>query len=157
MYFEFDYSVTTDDGALSSGTADSAGYGSYHLEARTRQKQTVRLDFGSGVTNNEAEYRTLIAGLKDVVGHIERAGKAPSTYSLFIHTDSHLLVGQCTRGWQVKAAKAGSQGARCMMRAAIWGIAIQVYLLNAPAIYTERAMAGFWTRDPELAPGPRSA
>jgi ribonuclease HI len=104
MCFEFDYFLSTDGGAAANGTADSLGYGSYHLESRTGQKQTIRLDFGRGVTNNEAEYRTLIAGLKNLVGRIQRAGKSPSTYSLLVHTDSQLIVGQLTQGWQVKAA-----------------------------------------------------
>jgi ribonuclease HI len=104
MCFEFDYWVTTDGGALSNGTADSAGYGSYHLESRTGQKQTIRLDFGSGVTNNEAEYQTLIAALKDLAGRIQQAGKSPSGYSLLVHTDSQLMVGQLTQGWKIKAA-----------------------------------------------------
>jgi ribonuclease HI len=77
---------------------------SYHLESRTGQKQTIRLDFGRGVTNDEAEYQTLIAALKDLVTRIQQAGKTPSAYSLLIHTDSQLLVGQLTHGWQVKAA-----------------------------------------------------
>ena len=104
MCFEFDYLLSTDGGALSNGTADSAGYGSYHLESRTGQTQTIRLDFGRGVTNNEAEYRTLLGGLKDLVGRIQRAGKSPSDYSLLVHTDSQLMVGQLTQGWKIKAA-----------------------------------------------------
>lgn len=56
------------------------------------------------MTNNEAEYRTLIAGLKDLTDRIQRAGKSPSDYSLLVHTDAQLLVGQLTQGWQVKAA-----------------------------------------------------
>ena len=55
MCFEFDYWISTDGGALSNGTADSVGYGSYHLESRTGQKQMIWLDFGRGVTNNEAD------------------------------------------------------------------------------------------------------
>jgi ribonuclease HI len=104
MCFEFDYWVTTDGGALSNGTADSAGYGSYHLECRTGQKQTIRLDFGRGVTNNEAEYRTFIAALQDLASRIQRAGKSPSGYSLLVHTDSQLMAGQLTQGWKIKAA-----------------------------------------------------
>ena len=66
------------------------------------------------VLRNEAEYRRLIAGLKDLVGRIERAGKAPADYSLLVHIDSQLMVGQvthlglrpkCRQGWQVKVAK----------------------------------------------------
>jgi ribonuclease HI len=92
--FEYCYFLVVDGGALNQGSADIAGYGSFCLEARTGQKQTIRLDFGRGVTNNEAEYRTLIAGLKDLVGRIQRAGKFPSTHSLLVHTDSQLMIGQ---------------------------------------------------------------
>jgi hypothetical protein len=38
MCFEFDYWVTTDGGALSNGTADSAGYGSYMRSNVTQEK-----------------------------------------------------------------------------------------------------------------------
>ena len=104
MCFEFDYWITADGGSLSNGAADSVGYGSYHLESRTGQRQIVRLDFGRGVTNNEAEYRALIAGLQDLAGRIQRAGKLASGYSLLVHTDSQLMVGQLTQGWKIKAA-----------------------------------------------------
>ncbi len=104
MCFEFDYFITEDGGAAANGTADSFGYGSYCLQARTGQKQMVRLEFGRGVTNNEAEYRTLIAALKDLAGRIQEAGKNPADYSLLIHTDAQLVVGQVTQGWRVKAA-----------------------------------------------------
>ena len=104
MCFEFDCLVSADGGAAANGTADSFGYGSYHVEARTGQRQMVRLNFGRGVTNNEAEYQTLIAALKDLVGRITGARRSPSTYSLLVHTDSQLMVGQAIQGWQVKAA-----------------------------------------------------
>jgi ribonuclease HI len=100
--FEFDFLAVVDGGSLEHGTANR-GYGSYHLATRDGRRQTVRLDLGTA-TNNEAEYRTLIAALKDLLGRITRAGKSPSGYSLVIQTDSQLLVGQLTRGWQVKAA-----------------------------------------------------
>ena len=94
MCLEFDYFLSTDGGAAANGSADSVGYGSFCLEARTSHRQMVRPDFGRGVTCNKAEYRTLIAGLKDLVGRIQRAGESPSAYSLLVHTDSHLMVGQ---------------------------------------------------------------
>jgi ribonuclease HI len=100
--FEWDYLLVVDGGSRLPGTRNE-GYGSYHLSTRHDQKQTARLDLGTA-TNNEAEYRTLIAALKDLVGRIQRAGKAPSTYSLLAYTDSQLLVGQLTQGWQIKAA-----------------------------------------------------
>ena len=99
--FEWDYLLVVDGSSRLPGTRNE-GYGSYHLSTRHDQRQTVRLDLGTA-TNNEAEYRTLISALKDLVGRIQRAGKTPSTYSLLIYTDSQLLVGQLTQGWQIKA------------------------------------------------------
>jgi ribonuclease HI len=100
--FEFDYLITCDGGSRGHGAANH-GYGSYVLSTRDGQTQTVRLDLGTA-TSNEAEYQTLIAALKDLVSRIQRADKSPSAYSLLIHTDSQLVVGQLTQGWKVKAA-----------------------------------------------------
>jgi ribonuclease HI len=55
-------------------------------------------------TNNQAEYVALISALVDLRGRIERAGKNPRSYSVAVYTDSQLVVGQLTQGWQVKAA-----------------------------------------------------
>jgi ribonuclease HI len=100
--FEFDFLAVVDGGALSNG-AENRGYGSYQLSTRDGRRQTVRLDLGTA-TNNEAEYRTLIAALKDLIGRITLAGKSPARYSVVVQTDAQLLVGQLTQGWQVKAA-----------------------------------------------------
>ena len=100
--FEYDYLAVCDGGSLGHGS-ENQGYGSYQLSTRDDQKKTVRLDLGTA-TNNEAEYRTLIAALKDLVSRITRAGMSPSDYSLLVHTDSQLVVGQLTQGWKVKAA-----------------------------------------------------
>ena len=102
MCFEFDFALVSDGGAVEPG-AGNHGYGSYQLSNRDGRKETVRLDLGTA-TNNEAEYRILIAALKDLLSRIQRAGKAPSAYSLVVQTDSQLVVGQLTQGWQVKAA-----------------------------------------------------
>jgi ribonuclease HI len=102
--FEHDFLAIFDGGSKGNGSAQALGFGSYHLATRDGRRQTVRLEFGHGVTNNEAEYRTLIAALKDLVDRIERAGKDPADYSLLAYTDSQLMVGQLTLGWQVKAA-----------------------------------------------------
>lgn len=102
MCFEFDFLAVVDGGSLDHGTANR-GYGSYQLSNRDGRRQTVRLDLGTA-TNNEAEYRTLIAALKDLIGRITRAGKSPAQYSVVVQTDSQLMVGQLTQGWQVKAA-----------------------------------------------------
>jgi ribonuclease HI len=101
--FEHEFLAVVDGGSRGNGSANAAGFGSYHLATREGRKQTIRLDLGTA-TNNEAEYRTLIAALKDLVSRIRRAGKSPSAYSVLVHTDSQLMVGQLTQGWQVKAA-----------------------------------------------------
>ena len=100
--FEFDFLAVVDGGSRGNGAANEA-YGSYVLSTRDGRKETIRLDLGTA-TNNEAEYQTLIAALKDLVGRIQRADRAPSGYSLLAHTDSQLMVGQLTQGWKVKAA-----------------------------------------------------
>ena len=100
--FEFDFLAVVDGGSRGNGAANE-GYGSYVLSTRDGRKETIRLDLGTA-TNNEAEYQTLIAALKDLVGRIQRADRAPSRYSLLAHTDSQLMVGQLTQGWKVKAA-----------------------------------------------------
>ena len=100
--FEFDFLAVVDGGSRGNGAANE-GYGSYVLSTRDGRKEIMRLDLGTA-TNNEAEYQTLIAALKDLSGRIQRAGKAPSGYSLLLHTDSQLMVGQLTQGWKVKAA-----------------------------------------------------
>ena len=101
--FEHDYLAVCDGGSQSNGFPNQKGYGSYHLASRDGRKQTVRLELGTA-TNNEAEYRTLIAALKDLLGRIQKACRCPSAYSLLVYTDSQLIVGQVTQGWQVKAA-----------------------------------------------------
>ena len=100
--FEFDYLITCDGGSRGNG-ATNQGYGSYVISTRDGQKEILRLDLGTA-TNNEAEYQTLIAALKDLGGRIQRADRAPSGYSLLAHTDSQLMVGQLTQSWKIKAA-----------------------------------------------------
>ena len=100
--FEYDYLIVCDGGSRGNGSANEA-YGSYLLATRDDREQAVRLDLGTA-TNNEAEYRALMSALKDLSGRIQRAAKSPSAYSLLIHTDSQLVVGQLKQGWKVKAA-----------------------------------------------------
>ena len=101
--FEHDFLAVVDGGALGNGSDTPKACGSYHLATRDGRKHTIRLDLGTA-TNNEAEYRTLIAALKDLTGRIEKAGRNPEAYGVLVYTDSQLIVGQVTQGWQIKAA-----------------------------------------------------
>jgi ribonuclease HI len=101
--FEYDYLIVSDGGSRGNGSKLAEAYGSYQLSARTGQQETIRLQFGHG-TNNEAEYKALLAALEDLVGRITKASKAPAGYSLIVQTDSQLVANQVTGAWKVKAA-----------------------------------------------------
>jgi probable phosphoglycerate mutase len=96
-----DYIITFDGGARGN---PGEGYGSYELRSRSRGEIT-RLEFGNKVTNNEAEYRTLIAALRDLIQRITAQGKRPDTYSLAIRGDSQLVIFQITGQWKVRNAR----------------------------------------------------
>ena len=100
--FEHDYVLIPDGGALSPGTADCTGYGSFYLESRTGQKETVRLDFGRSVTNNEAEYWALLSALEDLIRTIEGAGQNPTGCDVRIVGDSQLVLNQVSGDWKCK-------------------------------------------------------
>jgi ribonuclease HI len=103
--FDTQYRVYCDGGCLQNGTREARGYTSYSLEARTGQRQVIRLnDLPNVSTNNQAEYVALISALVDLRGRIERAGKNPRNYDVAVHTDSQLMIGQLTQGWKIKAA-----------------------------------------------------
>jgi ribonuclease HI len=79
------------------------GYGSYALmHARDGKQSIVRLDFGRQMTNNEAEYETLIAGLRGLTERIEAAGRSPVEFTLEIRGDSALVIHQVEGTWQAK-------------------------------------------------------
>ncbi|MFN8489231.1 MAG: ribonuclease HI family protein [Caldilineaceae bacterium] len=78
------------------------GYGSYTLRWPGAQQQLVRLRFGDHVTNNEAEYDTLIAALEAVLKRLADNGAAPSTAKLDIRGDSLLVINQVQGKWQCK-------------------------------------------------------
>ncbi len=97
-----DYTLIFDGGSLGN---PGPGYGSYVLIRNVDGAQRMeRLDFGEEMTNNEAEYRTLIAGLQDIVSTIERAGHDPSAFSIEVRGDSRLILNQVAGDWKVRQA-----------------------------------------------------
>lgn len=77
-------------------------YGSYRIQTKGRKPaRPVRLDFGYG-TNNEAEYRALIAGLEALIVEIEAEGLDPATCFVEIRGDSQLVLNQLRGSWKVK-------------------------------------------------------
>lgn len=78
------------------------GYGSYALRWPGMAQQIVQLQFGDRVTNNEAEYDTLIAALEAVLKRLRDQGADPTTARLEIRGDSQLVVNQVNGEWQVR-------------------------------------------------------
>jgi len=96
-----EYTITFDGGARGN---PGAGYGSYELRSGACA-EIVRLTFGNRVTNNEAEYRTLIAALRDLIQRITTEGNNPCDVSLAIRGDSQLVIFQITGQWKVRNAR----------------------------------------------------
>lgn len=76
------------------------GYGSYALEWPAYPRQVVRLQFGNRVTNNEAEYDTLISALEAVIKRLTETGADPRTAKLEIWGDSQLVINQVNGEWE---------------------------------------------------------
>lgn len=88
------------------------GYGSYAIFTPTADRtfnekkadEVVKLEFGNGVTSNEAEYRTLVAALEDIVERVSELD-APSHWQLEVRGDSELVIKQMNGEYQVKKAE----------------------------------------------------
>lgn len=95
-----DYVLVFDGGSLGN---PGPGYGSYALiSTRDGQEQLVRLDFGGEMTNNEAEYDTLIAGLEDLLHRLTEAEQSPAEFSVEVRGDSSLALNQVSGVWKAK-------------------------------------------------------
>lgn len=95
-----DYVLVFDGGSKGN---PGPGYGSYAI-TRTRDgaRRLERIEFGDGYTSNEAEYDTLIAALRDLIGRIEGAGRQPRDYAVEVRGDSALVIYQLQGRWKVK-------------------------------------------------------
>lgn len=97
------YIVTCDGGSLGNGTEDSIGYGSYMINIPGNVGKITKLNFGEGVTNNQAEYLTLLNALSHMKDAFTAAAQPPKSIELTVRTDSQLMKGQVCEGWKVKA------------------------------------------------------
>ena len=95
---EADYVILFDGGSEGN---PGPGYGSYLLKTRSGRKRITRLEFGEA-TSNEAEYKTLLAALTELVEEIERAGKSPAEFTVEVRGDSALVVNQVLGRWKAK-------------------------------------------------------
>ena len=97
---QLDYTLVFDGGSEGN---PGPGYGSYALTRHEDERESiVRLDFGREMTNNEAEYETLIAALHGLIERIEATGGSPGDTSLEIRGDSKLVLNQVQGTWKAK-------------------------------------------------------
>lgn len=80
-------------------------YGSYVVRWPGQPAATPRrLRFGPG-TNNEAEYRALLAGLEGVLHELPARGLEPGRTRLIVRGDSQLVLRQLEGVWKARQAR----------------------------------------------------
>jgi ribonuclease HI len=95
-----DYVIIFDGGSKGN---PGPGYGSYALRRSSDGKeQIVRIDFEREMTNNEAEYESLIEALRGLIERIERADRSPEDFDLEVRGDSALVLNQVRGNWKAK-------------------------------------------------------
>ena len=101
---EPNFVVICDGGSLDNQVA-KLGYGSYMIEIPGRQFRSAikKVDYGPGVSNNEAEYMIAIDALKVLEDIILAEGGLCNQYVIEIKTDSQLVIGHMSKGWKLNA------------------------------------------------------
>ena len=99
---DLNFTITFDGGSLGN---PGVGYGSYAIAESGGQPLVTRLEFsanGEIVTNNQAEYRTLISALESL---IDRLGADAPRAQVTVRGDSKLVIEQVSGRWKVKNAE----------------------------------------------------
>jgi len=91
-----DFTIAFDGGSLGN---PGKGYGSYEIANAVGRVAGQRLQFGDNLTNNQAEFMTLIAALKDL---LHRIGPEASSASLAVRGDSQLVIRGLNGDWKIK-------------------------------------------------------
>jgi ribonuclease HI len=91
-----DFTLVFDGGSLGN---PGLGYGSYEIVTPERSLAARQIEFGDDVTNNQAEFRALIAGLDDLLKHL---GPSAAERSLAVRGDSQLVIRGLSGEWRVK-------------------------------------------------------
>jgi ribonuclease HI len=91
-----DYLLVFDGGSRGN---PGPGYGSYAVFEAGNPGQARRVSFAESMTNNEAEYNTLLAALRDL---LDRLGERAAASTLEIRGDSALVIQQVLGAWKAK-------------------------------------------------------
>jgi ribonuclease HI len=93
------FTIVFDGGSLGN---PGKGYGSYEIMSQGEPVQLQREEFGGSITNNQAEYMTLIEALKWLASEL---GDDSSRATVEIHGDSKLVINQINGTWKVRNAR----------------------------------------------------
>jgi ribonuclease HI len=92
----FDYTLFFDGGSLGN---PGKGYGSYEIAGPDGTIAARQVEFGNDMTNNQAEFRAVIAALEDL---LERVGPGADAISVAVRGDSQLVIRGLSGEWRVK-------------------------------------------------------
>jgi ribonuclease HI len=92
------FEIVFDGGSLGN---PGKGYGSYEITSEGAVVRHVRHEYGNNITNNQAEYQTLIEALKWLQAEL---GATAKTTRVEIFGDSLLVINQLQGKWKVKNA-----------------------------------------------------
>ncbi len=90
------FEIVFDGGSLGN---PGKGYGSYEITSHGEVVRHTRHEYGNNVTNNQAEYQTLIEALKWLATQL---GDSASTAKVLVNGDSLLVLNQLLGKWKVK-------------------------------------------------------
>jgi ribonuclease HI len=93
---DFDYTVFFDGGSLGN---PGKGYGSYEIAGPDGTLAARQVQFGNDMTNNQAEFRAVIAALEDL---LERVVPRAGALSVAVRGDSQLVIRGLSGEWRVK-------------------------------------------------------
>lgn len=92
------YEIVFDGGSKGN---PGLGYGSYQITRDSALIAHNALEYGDNVTNNQAEYMTLVNALSWLADEI---GEDAARAELVIHGDSQLVIRQLNGQWKIKDA-----------------------------------------------------
>lgn len=96
-----DVTLIFDGGSLGN---PGKGYGSFVYHGLIESTAPVRLEYPGQTTNNEAEYLSMLHGLRTILRELERDAQDPANATLNVLSDSKLVVEQVSGRWKVRHA-----------------------------------------------------
>ena len=91
-----DFTLVFDGGSLGN---PGRGYGSYEIVTPAGSLAARKIEFGDNMTNNQAEFHALIAGLEEL---LKQLGPESVSRSLVVRGDSQLVIRGLSGTWRIK-------------------------------------------------------